>query len=186
MRKIPLFSNIEGYVFAIQEEKTNTNCLVAKRGGENNRNTNCRLFKKKEESIQQVIPFCPKLSTSMYLPVKHYKVAKVIYDAIHDCKNQRKGIIEIYNEHNKEIWLDKKITTIPHNKPDISYWNKQDNTCFIINIAVGLDFIIIKNINMKHAYYMQLSSELKRLYPNFSFEMVLIVLGTTGLVTSDL
>ena len=33
---------------------------------------------------------------------------------------------------------------------------------------------------------MQLSSELKRLYPNFLFEIVPIVLVTTGLVTSDL
>ena len=33
---------------------------------------------------------------------------------------------------------------------------------------------------------MQLSSELKRLCPNFSFEIVPIVLGATGLVTSDL
>ena len=33
---------------------------------------------------------------------------------------------------------------------------------------------------------MQLSSELKRLYPNFSFEIVPIVLDATGLVTSDL
>ena len=33
---------------------------------------------------------------------------------------------------------------------------------------------------------MQLSSELKWLYPNFSFEIVPIVLGATGLVTSHL
>ena len=33
---------------------------------------------------------------------------------------------------------------------------------------------------------MHLSSELKRLYPNFLFETVPIVLGATGLVTSDL
>ena len=33
---------------------------------------------------------------------------------------------------------------------------------------------------------MQLSSELKRLYTNFSFEIVPIVSGATGLVTSDL
>ena len=33
---------------------------------------------------------------------------------------------------------------------------------------------------------MQLSPKLKRLYPNFSFEIVPIVLGATGLVTSDL
>ena len=31
-----------------------------------------------------------------------------------------------------------------------------------------------------------MSSALKRLYPNFSFEIVPIVLGATGLVTSDL
>ena len=70
---------------------------------------------------------------------------------------------------------------------DILYWNKHGNTCFIIDIAVGLDVNVTKNVNLKHDNYMQLkSSELKRLYPNFSFEIVPIVLGATGLVTSDL
>ena len=62
--------------------------------------------------IQHVIASCPKLSTSMYLPLRHGKVAKVVYEAIIDCKNQKKGIVEIYNEGNKEIWWDKKITTM--------------------------------------------------------------------------
>ena len=161
--------------------------VVAKRDGD--RNTNCRLCKKEKESIQHVIASCPKLSVSMHLPLRHDKVAKVIYDAIIDRKNQKKGIVEIYSEGNKEIWWDKKIATIPplkHNKPDILYWNKHDNICFIIDIAVGLDVNITKNIKLKHDNYMQLSSELKRLYPNFSFEIVPIVLGATGLVTSDL
>ena len=125
----------------------------------------------------------------MYLPLRQDKVVKVIYDAITNCKNQKKGIVEVYNEDNKEIWWDKKITSIPplkHNKPDILYWNKHDNTCFIIDIAVGLDVNITKNVNLKHDNYMQLSSELKRLYHNFSFEIVPIVLGANGLVTSDL
>ena len=75
---------------------------------------------------------------------------------------------------------------LKQNKPDILYWNKHDNTCFIINIAAGLDVNIRKNVNLKYDNYMQFSSELKRLYPNFSFEIVPIVSGTTGLVTSDL
>ena len=33
---------------------------------------------------------------------------------------------------------------------------------------------------------MQLSSELKRLYPSFTFEIISIVLGATGLVPSGL
>ena len=189
LKKAPLSSHIEGYIFAIQEEEINTNLLAAKRDGESNRNANCTLCKKEKESIQHLIASCPKLSTSMYLPLRHDKVVKVIYDAIIDCKNQKKGIVEIYNEGNKEIWWDKKITTISplkHNKPDILYWNKHDNTCFIIDIAVGLDVNITKSVNLKHDNYMQLSSELKRLYPNFSFEIVPIVLGATGFVTSDL
>ena len=184
LKKAPLSSHIEGYIFAIQEEEINTNLLAAKRDGESNRNANCRLCKKEKESIQHLIASCPKLSTSMYLPLRHDKVAQVIYDTIIDCKNQKKGIVEIYNEGNKEIWWDKKITTIPplkHNKPDILYWNKHDNTCFIIDIAVGFDVNVTKNGNLKHDNYMQLSSELKRLYPNFSFEIVPIVLGATGL-----
>ena len=68
----------------------------------------------------------------MYLPLRHDKVAKVIYDAIIDRKNQKKGIVKIYREGNKEIWWDRKITIPPlkHNKPDILYWNKHNNICF--------------------------------------------------------
>ena len=72
----------------------------------------------------------------MYLPLRHDKVAKAIYDAIIGRKNQKKGIVETYSEGNKEIWWDKKITTIPplkHNKREIIYWNKHDNICFIID-----------------------------------------------------
>ena len=57
------------------------------------------------------------------------------------------------------------------------------NICFIIDIVVGFDVNITKNINLKHDNYMQLSSELKRLCPNLSFEIEPIVLGATGLVT---
>ena len=46
---------------------------------------------------------CSELSTSMYLLLRHDKVAKGTYDAIIDCRNQKKGIAEIYNEGNKEI-----------------------------------------------------------------------------------
>ena len=39
----------------------------------------------------------------MYRPLKHDKVAKVIYDAIIDRKNQKKDMVEIYSEGYKEI-----------------------------------------------------------------------------------
>ena len=152
LKKASLSSHIERYIFVIQEE-VNTNLSVTRRDRQNNRNMNCR--KQEKESIQQVIAACPKLSTSMYLLLRHDKVARVVYDAIIDCKNQKKCILEIYNGDNKEIWWDKKIATVPplkHNKPDIVYWNKH-NTRFIINIAVGRDVNITKNVNLKHDNY---------------------------------
>ena len=58
--------------------------------------------------------------------------------------------------------------------------------CSVIDIAVGLDISITKNVHLKHDNCIQLSSELKQLYPNVSFEIVPIVLGATGLATSHL
>ena len=57
LKKAPLSSHIEGYIFAIQKEEINTNLLVAKKDGD--RNANCRLYKKEKESIQHVTAFCP-------------------------------------------------------------------------------------------------------------------------------
>ena len=56
----------------------------------------------------------------MYLPVRHNKVAKVIYDTI--INHNRILIEKIYTDNDKEIWWDKKVPTIPpliHNKSDI-------------------------------------------------------------------
>ena len=76
-----------------------------------------------------------------------------------------------------KIRVEKKFTmkatkkysgTIPHfafktHKPDILNWNKHNNTCIIIDIAVGLDVNSTKKVSLKHNNYMQLPSESKRL-----------------------
>ena len=54
-----------------------------------------------------------------------------------------------------------------------------------IDIAIGLDVNVGKNINLKYDNYMQLLSELKRLYPSFTFEIT-VVLGAAGLIPSSL
>ena len=126
LKKALLCTHIEAYIFAIQEEEINTSLLVARRDGENIRNTNGSPCNKENESIQHMILPCSKLNASMYLPLKHDKVAKVIYEAIINRKNQKKGMVELYSKGNTETWWVKKITAIPplkHNKPDILYWN---------------------------------------------------------------
>ena len=127
LQSAPFSSHTEGFIFVIQEEEIYTNHVAAKREKENNKSPKCRLCKTENETIHHIIACCPKLSASMYLPVRHNKVAKVIYDAIID--HDRTPIEENYTDNDKEIWWDKKVTTIPplkHNKLDIVYWNKTE------------------------------------------------------------
>ena len=49
-----------------------------------------------------------------------------------------------------------------------------------------MDVNIDKNIKLKQDNYMLLTSELKRLYPEYDFDIVPIVFGATGLITSNL
>ena len=120
LKNAPFSSHTEGFIFAIQEEEIYKNHLAAKRDKENNKSAKCRLCKTENETIHHIIACCPKLSASMYLPVRHNKVAKVIYDTI--INHNRILIEKIYTDNDKEIWWDKKVTTIPpliHNKSDI-------------------------------------------------------------------
>ena len=123
--------------------------MAAKGVKRNNKSVKCRLCNTGNKTIHYIIAFCPKLSASMYLPVRHKKVVKVIFDAIID--HNRTLIEEIYMDNDKKIWWDKKVTTISplkHNKPNIVYWNTTENRCYIIGIASGLNINVGKNINL--------------------------------------
>lgn len=122
----------------------------------------------------------------MYLPLRHDKVASIIYKSISE---KHSTIQEVYSNEDIEIWWDKKVKTLSklkHNKPDIVYWNKSVKKCFIVDISVGLDINIDKNTNLKLDNYLPLASELKRIYEDYMFQVIPIVIGATGLVTQSL
>ena len=71
-------SHIEGYICAIQEQEIRTRQLINKRENPEY-NPKCRFCKTMDESIFHILNSCSHLSTSMYLPVRHNEVAKVLY-----------------------------------------------------------------------------------------------------------
>ena len=73
-----------------------------------------------------------------------------------------------------------------HDKPDIVVWRKHKKKCFVVDICVCLDVNIEKNIQTKKDHYLPLTAELKRLYDDYDFEIVPVVLGATGLITTHL
>ena len=58
--------------------------------------------------------------------------------------------------------------------------------CYVIDVRVGLDVNIDKNIKEKLDNYLQLTAELKRLYGDFTFEVIPVILGATGLMSSHM
>ena len=189
MKKSSFSSHVEGFICAIQEEELQTNALKAKRTPDSGISPLCRLCKGSKETIQHVIASCPRSSASMYLPIRHNKVANIVYQNIIQKSNKgdRHPIQETYVDNNIEVWWDKKITTLtpcPHNKPDLVLWKKDEKKWHVIDICVGLDVNIDKNISMKLDHYLPLTAELKRLYKDYSFTVNPIVIGATGLVTS--
>ena len=119
--------------------------------------------------------------------MQHNAVAKVIYRML--TKLTDKATKEVYKNDEFEIWWDTKVSTKPtvkHNKPDMLLWRYQEKKVFLIDIVVGLDTNCDKNYASKLDNYLPLSVELKRLYTTYSFEIVLIVVGVTGVIPKSL
>ena len=191
LKKSSFSSHVEGYLCAIQEEELQTNAIKAKRSKDGASNPYCRLCKCSKETIQHIIACCPRLSASMYLPLRHNKVANIIYQNLvtKNSTSERQPIQDVYTDEDIEIWWDTKINTLrkcEHNKPDIVLWKKKDKMCYVIDVRVGLDVNIDKNIKEKLDNYLQLTAELKRLYGDFTFEVIPVILGATGLMSSHM
>ena len=74
---------------------------------------------------------------------------------------------------------------LEHCKPDIVLWRKKENVSYIMDICVCFDVNIDRNISQKLDHYLPLAAELKRLYPDYTFEVLPIVIGATGLITRE-
>ena len=61
-----------------------------------------------------------------------------------------------------------------------------EKKAFIIDVVVGLDVNVEKNNKTKQDNYLPLCIELKKLYPEFSFEIIPVAIGATGLVMKKL
>ena len=59
-----------------------------------------------------------------------------------------------------------------------------DKKCYIIDVCACLDVNIEKNIQLKLDNYLPLAAELKRVYNVYTFEIIPIVVGATGLIIS--
>ena len=190
-------SNIEGYLFFMQEQ-VNTNAAKkirekdpAKRP---NSNGKCRLYAQRDEDLFHIICSCPKLSNTLYLHQKHDRIARMIYQ---ETVNTEKGTFTEYIEKppavtkigTKEIWWNTSInlpTKVEHNKPDIVIWDIDEKKCVVVEVSAPLDTNISARTSWKENVYIPLIGEMKRIYREYKFETISIVVGALGAVMKQL
>ena len=169
-------SHTEGYIIAIQQQEINTRALQKKRehSQDPSFNDKCRHCNNAKEDIFHLLSSCSKLSTSMYLPMRHDQVGKLLYNAIirkHHKDHPYVFVRPVWTSDVLEIWWDIKIETspsVPSNKPDIVVWNKTEKICSIIDVCVPLDENIGKQEKIKIDKYTELMVRLQRLYSEYS------------------
>ena len=189
---------MKGYLFFMQEQEVNTN--VAKKRREKdpakrrNINGKCRLCAQRDEDLFHIICSCPKLSDTLYLHQRHDRIARVIYQEI---VNTEKGNVMQYIEKppavtkigTKEIWWNTSIdlpTKVEHNKPDIVIWDIDEKKCVVVEVSAPLDTNFSARTSWKENVYLPLIGEMKRIYREYKFETISIVVGALGAVTKQL
>ena len=101
----------------------------------------------------------------------------------------RKTPESIFKTKKIEVWWDKKIAVQPpveHNRPDIVLWDLEKKKCTVIDICVPLDVNVAREEKEKCDKYFLLTSRLQRLYPQYTYDIVPIVVGSTGFIPKSL
>ena len=190
-KSLSMSAHLEGYLCAIQEQEVETRFILKQRATPQSQvNPMCRHCGLAMENITHIIGSCPRLSASLYLPLRHNEVAKSLYNAILRTVEPKHDFVkpkEVFKVGPLEIWWDKKIKVtggVEFDKPDIVLWNSHTWQCKIVEVGVPLDVNVAKIENEKRDKYVTLAVALKRLYPQYNFTTISVVVGATGFITN--
>ena len=85
-----LFSHVEDYTAALQEQEIATRATIKRRMKDGNLPIKCRFCEDKDETVFHVLCSCPKLSANLYTTARHDHVGEVLLnEIIQDQQQQR-------------------------------------------------------------------------------------------------
>ena len=88
-----------------------------------------------------------------------------------------------------EMWWDQKVKTvarIEHNRPDMVFWDTKNKPCKLIEISVLLDNNIAHAYKLKQEKYIELISQMQRLYRGYKYSVIVITVGCLGAIPDNL
>ena len=193
MQPNTMTASVESFVFMLQDQELNTRDIqkfrCKDRATKQGIDARCRLCHKYNETVSHILAGCPSISPNLYLNDRHNPVAKVVYDELLQQYGIDSGEPKTVKNDKAEIWWDEKITmpvAVPHNKPDIVVWDLAKKTCAVIDISVPLDINVNRKCQEKRNAYAKLVSELQRVYREYKYRIVPVVVGALGAVPEEL
>ena len=82
--------------------------------------------------------------------------------------------------NDKEVWWNipvKTSTRVPHNQPDMIFWDITKKLCYIIKFSCPADINIVNKISEKENIYGLSIRNMQVMYENYSFMFIPIIGG---------
>ena len=190
-----LHSESESTLFAIQDQVIATRVYEAKIMRKNIPTILCRACGQAEESILHLLCACPALAPTVYL-YRHNLVAQALHWHLSQFYSLPLSSGSWYTHKPmpvsegsmvKLLW-DFGIVTEGHvlsNRPDIVLYDYEHSAIKCFEVSCPADLNVIAKETEKERKYQPLVSELRSLHPGMSIEVIPVVIGHTGLVTSQ-
>ena len=190
LKSAGLKSETEGFVFACQDGVINTlayrNRVLHIQGP-----ALCRLCHRQPETLMHVLSACPSLAASSYV-YRHNSALRVIYfhlrhaygiDITPVIPYVPPDIEEVVENSKCRIYWNYSFHTsklLSATKPDITLLDFDTKEMYVIEFSSPSEKNISIKEEEKRSKYLDLLSELRKLYPGFKVKLVVLIVGVLG------
>lgn len=186
-----LRSETEGFILACQDGVFNTLVYRSRVMDMEVPDINCRACHKAPETLMHLLSSCGVYAVSAYIH-RHNAALRVLYYHIRHYYGidetpvlpYAPGDIQSVVENEKcRIYWNYSFSTlrlIQANKPDIVLLDQQLKAMFIIEFSAPAEVNIARKEEEKRTKYQDLLFQLRRMYPEYTVRLVVLVIGSLG------
>ena len=191
LRSAGLKSETEGFIMACQDGVFNTLVYRRRVMGMEVPDVSCRACRRAPETVMHLLSACPTYAVSAYIQ-RHNAALRVLYYHLRHSYEidetpvlpYAPGDIEsvVGNEKCLIYWNYSfpTVRQIQANKPDIVLLDRQLKTMYVIEFSAPAENNIVMKEEEKRTKYRDLLFELRRLYPDHTVKIVVLIIGALG------
>lgn len=191
-----LFPETEGRLLAIQDQVVPTRMYMKHIAKQDIPSDRCRKCSQAAESVQHITSSCSILAPRDYLDrpdamgkIYHQQIALklgLLKTETEQHLYQPRALLE--NQRYKLYWDTTLVTDrgVAHNRPDVTLFDKQKETCLLLDFAVPADENLARVYSEKIAKYSDLAYQLREIHELKSVNVFPIVISVNGLVEKHL